>query len=245
MLKLTGFRLLTGYTYTHVFSVSIMVLILYVVFPFSQLRAQNALPFSENWESGSFGTNGWAISGSSENCTLINEGLNSNWSLALSLPDGLTVGDSVAVQSPWLDATGIGNELLVFRFDYKLLNADSTRWPLLKVYADAGNGWKKLYELTYNASLDWRELKADLSMAKGHQVRLMWVAMKDTVNTEGQWFVDNIVLQVPAATTVFNLAGTAVNQPDNYKVDLRWGKPGVDPLSGQFADSVLRNCLKI
>ena len=239
MLKFTRFRLLTGYTFTHAFCVFIMVLILHVVFPFSQLQAQNSLPFTENWESGSFETNGWTVSGSSGHCTLINEGLNSNWSLALSLPDELSVGDSVAVETPWLDATGIGNELLVFRFDYKLLNADSTRWPLLRVYADAGSGWKKLYELTYDASLDWRELKADLSMAKGHQVRLMWVAMKETVNAEGQWFVDNIVLQVPAATTVFNLSGTAVNQPDDYKVDLRWGKPGVNPLSGSFADSVL------
>ncbi|MDD2962422.1 MAG: T9SS type A sorting domain-containing protein [Bacteroidales bacterium] len=202
--------------------------------------AQTPIPFTETWESGSFETNGWTVSQGSGQCAVVNQGSpGSNWSAGFTLAAGVPAGDSVALLSPWIDAQQATDGLLVLAFDYKLLNPDSTQWPLLKMYGDAGNGWVKLYELTYDASLDWRELKADLPMAKGQQVRLMWVAAKESDTAAGQWFIDNISLAQPQSTPVINLAAWAINQPEAYKAELNWNKPVVNPLAEPLRDSTL------
>ncbi|MCE1169424.1 MAG: T9SS type A sorting domain-containing protein [Sphingobacteriia bacterium] len=206
---------------------------------FSSIHAQSSIPFVETWESGSFEGNGWLIKQGEGQCTIANQGLNSNRSVFFNLPIGTATGDSTTIQSPWLDATGVIDGLLVFKFDYKLVNPDSTKWPLMKVYCDYGQGWTKLHELTYNASLDWRELKSNLADAKGHKVRLMWVAMKESDNAVGQWYIDNIKVEVPGSITLFGLNGTVFNQPDDYKAVLNWNKPMVYNFGGAFSDSLI------
>lgn len=220
--------------------VSLGVILLLTSFSFfSSIHAQSSFPFVETWESGSFEGNGWLIKQGEGQCAIANQGSNSNRSVLFNLPIGTATGDSTTMQSPWLDATGVIEGLLVFKFDYKLVNPDSTKWPIMKVYCDYGMGWIKLYELTYNASLDWRELKSNLADAKGHKVRFMWVAVKESDDAVGQWYIDNIKVEVPGSITLFKLNGTTVNQPDDYKAVLNWNKPMVFNLGGAFSDSLI------
>ncbi len=211
-----------------------MQLLLLCIFCPIVSHAQTSLPFSETWESGQFSTHGWAVTQGSGQCLITNEGISGGKAVKLGHLSSQTGIDSVVLQTPLLDATNVAEGILLFRFGYKLMNPDSTKWPLLKVYCDAGAGWERLYELTYNASYDWRELKTHLTMAVGHQFRLMWVASREADSVNGQWLIDNITISGPSDKPFFPLTAVAENSVDQYQAKLNWQKPQVNGTTGAF-----------
>ncbi|HBZ66315.1 MAG TPA: hypothetical protein DEO70_05705 [Bacteroidales bacterium] len=216
-----------------------LILIFLVIFCATQSYAQTTLPFSETWESGQFTTHGWAVNQGSGQCLIVDEGIGGGKAVKTGHLATQTGNDSVVLQTPLLDATNVAEGILLFRFGYKLMNPDSTRWPLLKVYCDAGAGWEKLYELTYNASYDWRELKTHLAMAVGHQFRLMWVACREADSVNGQWLIDNISISGPSDKPFFPLTAVAENSVSQYQTKLNWEKPQVNGTTGALSHDTI------
>lgn len=188
--------------------------------------AQQALPFTETWESGSFATQGWTPDAGGG--VLAVEAGGTAGSLALKL--GHTEGGGLqpaSLVSGWMDASGVSPQrLLYFRFDFRFENPAKTEWELLKVYCESGNGWEEVFVNSSDGSFGWRELKVDLEAGKGGPFRLKFEAVRETDSAHGLWYIDNIQVYTDEGSMYFPLQLTANPNPaPEYGISLNWQEP--------------------
>ena len=202
------------------------------------MNAQTFL--KEDWSSGQFSTNQWTTNSGNGFISISDEG--TAYSKAVSMGYNSTQQgiDSVTLTTKWYDASSITKGILLFKFNYRLLNPDTTRWPLLKIYCDNGTGWQKLYEMTFDSTMNWQEIKTSLEIAKGHQFRLMWVAAREADTAYGTWLIDDIVVDAPSNETYFPLIASHDTTSNNHEVKLKWQSPRKSNSTTALTDSTLK-----
>ncbi len=215
-------------------------LFLVALFQLSYITMNAQTFLKEDWSSGQFSTNQWTTNSGNGFITISDEG--TAYSKAVSMGHNSTQQgiDSVTLTTKWYDASGITKGILLFKFNYRLLNPDTTRWPLLKIYCDNGTGWQKLYEMTFDSTMNWQEIKTSLEVAKGHQFRLMWVAAREADTAYGTWLIDDIVVEAPSNETYFPLNASHDSTSNSHKVKLKWQSPRQSNLTDALSDSTIK-----
>ncbi|PKP15967.1 MAG: hypothetical protein CVU06_15565, partial [Bacteroidetes bacterium HGW-Bacteroidetes-22] len=198
------------------------------LFPFG-LYAQTSLPFSETWESGQFTTHGWAVNQGSGQCLIVDEGISGGKAVKLGHLSSQAGTDPVILDSPPIDATNWQPGILYFSFNYSLINPDTTKWPLLRILYNTGEGWVQLFELGNDTSYGYREFKTDLLEAHGKVFSLRFEAIRQADSVNGRWLIDNINLHGQGGI-LFNLNGQADTKKNNneYGIHLSWNQPVFD-----------------
>ena len=215
-----------------------LLLFLSLLLSATGLLGQATLPFSEDWESGTFVTNGWAANNGDGFANAMANGVNG--SLALNFGHAIPrLGNApTTIESPWIDATEAKSGLLYFSFEYAFLNADSTRWEMLQVYCDTGSGWQLVIELSYFASLDWRTYTTHLQQAMGTNFRLKFQVLAESESASGTWLVDNI--NVWSSSKVdFTVESTVnANPVTGLGIGLTWNEPASNSAVSYATDTL-------
>lgn len=214
------------------------ILFLSLLFITSSTLAQTSLPFSENWESGTFSTHGWTTNSGNGYITLGPGGTSNSTAVNLGHESTQSGINPVVLDSPILDGTYTTSGLLTFSFDYRFDNPDSTRWHYLKVYCNTGQDWELLHEFSFHASFGWKEFKTHLGMAYGKNFRIRFASAREADTAYGSWYLDNIVI-TGAETPSFPLQTIAKTEnPENLGVHVLWKNPVSNSNTNYTRDSI-------
>ena len=157
------------------------------------------LPFVENWNMGSFDPNlwdadpFWSIEGSAGNPepsakftahlfdTNYHRPLISNW---------INCRDHPGTMDPYVDGD------LWLEFDIKLDNNIMSGNELLTVQLSDSIEWETIHEFSNSSgSFDWQFNKIDITgQAKGHMIRIAFVAEGENAIDINSWYIDNIMV---------------------------------------------------
>ena len=150
------------------------------------------LPFTENWDSGSFSTNGWTFEPSQGNWAIKDIGnpapsASFGWSPS-------TQNYSFTLISPTIDATQITTELRL-QFDLMLDDYSNSGAEYLKVYVWNGGSWVLLASFDNSADIPWITKQFDITEhALGKLTKIKFEASGESTFDIDYWYVDNIQL---------------------------------------------------
>jgi len=147
--------------------------------------AQADVLFSENWNNGSFGHNGWTAQG---NWGISYGRAQYSWSYATNYSANLT--------STILDTSGY--EDVTLAFDLYLDNWSRQTMEQLTVKVYDGDAWQQVANYTnqssYSGDIPWTHVSLDISDYINEDLRLRFTAHGRNSYNINDWRIDNIVL---------------------------------------------------
>ncbi len=156
--------------------------------PVPRSPLNNTLPFTEDWESQSFTTNNWSISGNEWVIDTING--NGGSSAKFEGSSGLT-NYNAELTSDWIDSVNTGRIFVLFDVMLTDIAETGTEWFYLEVYN--GSQWKKIDSLSNTGSFLWESKQYEISeLVKYKTFKIRFETKgQQSANIDG-WFVDNI-----------------------------------------------------
>lgn len=191
-----------------------------------KLPAGTPLPFAENWNSGSFSTNGWTFEPAQGNWNISSTG---NPEPSASFGSQPTLTDyNRSVFSPVIDATQITHPVKL-AFDLQLDDDSNSHTEFLKVYVWDGNEWALIGNFVNNGDIEWTtEIYNITELVQGKLFRIRFEATGENTSNIEAWHIDNILV-------------TELNQTGNPEItlnlsDLFFLVPSFtsDPISAPF-----------
>ncbi|MCX6250209.1 MAG: T9SS type A sorting domain-containing protein [Bacteroidetes bacterium] len=183
------------------------------------------LPFTENWESGSFLTNGWSF-----------PYMQGNWTISSSqgdpLPTAIFTGTPsqtnyiYALQSPWLDAQSFTCDKIYLDFDLKLDCINPTNNELFRVFLDVDTNSFSYLTVSNSGNIGWNHHRILMTPAKKKLFRLRFVASGLNAGNISGWMIDNIAVTrecKPAKQLTANVTGNCTGS--HCIVGLTWQSP--------------------
>jgi hypothetical protein len=158
-------------------------------------------PFTEDWSSGDFETNGWTFEPTIGNWLINTDAGNPAPSAEFNFSP-LVSNYSYALISPQIDARSI-TENLMLNFDIYLFNSYSTGTEKLRVDIWNGSEWCEIKEFTNANHIPWTMNAIDITQyAAGKFTKVRLVAHgQNTINIEN-WRIDNIRFDLAPAIAV-------------------------------------------
>jgi len=175
-----------------------------------------SLPFTENWDQGTFAYNNWVHSGN----WVINAGVGNPAPTADydGLPFRSNYNDTL--QSVTFDATEYNCAAIYLDYDFELLDRNQTGAEYLTVEIHVDSAWKPLSEYSNKGDKPWRSVHLELNHTAGKKFQIRFRAHGVHSQDILHWFVDNISLYAVCRPPI-NLTYTA----SHYAVNLSWQPP--------------------
>ncbi len=151
-----------------------------------------ALPFTENWDSGSFSTNGWTFAPSQGNWAMSTMGnpapaAQFGWSPS-------TQNYSFTLISPTIDATQITTELRL-QFDLMLDDYSNSGAEYLKVYVWNGSNWVLIDSFSNSGDIPWSTKLYNIStFVQGQITQVRFETTGENTSNIDAWYIDDIRL---------------------------------------------------
>jgi hypothetical protein len=169
-------------------------------------------PFSEDWSSGDFETNGWTFEPTIGNWLINTDAGNPAPSAEFNFSP-LVSNYSYALISPQIDARSI-TENLMLNFDIYLFNSYLTGTEKLRVDIWNGSEWCEIDEFSNSTHLLWTRKVIDVTQfAAGQFTKVRFVAYgQNSINIEN-WRIDNIHFDLVPSIALSNSFFWAILNP--------------------------------
>jgi len=174
--------------------------------------SRTLLPFTEDWSSYSFATNGWTFDPESSTCWVIQQNFGNPLPTAefnyYALPFGAY---ETSLVSPSLDATALTGNNLILKYNYYKDSPGSWTTDSMAVEINNGSGWQRLSVYGGGDGDQWIIGSANISsFAVGNNFQIRFRCFGPT-DAHYKWRMDNIqIYQAPAG--IGNIAGTITKQ---------------------------------
>lgn len=215
-----------------------LLLFLSLLLSATGLWAQATLPFAENWESGTFVTNGWTVNNGDGFANAMANGVNG--SLALNFGHAIPrLGNAPAsIVSPLIQIPNSSTGQLSLSFDYLFQNPAATKWELLSVFIDKGNGWQFIFEFSHIESYSWQFYKTIINCDPGQSIRLKLMVQPLNDEAFGYFCIDNVAIESLGENTVdFNITTVVQSATQPIGISSKWSTPQIKPTNSFKIDS--------
>jgi hypothetical protein len=198
------------------------------------------LPFTEDWDQGTFSYQDWTLSPDTGNWSISNIYGNPSPSAEFSW-NPLRTNYSYALVSPVLDATEVACSNIWLNFDCRLIDHNSTGNEKMDVEVFYNNSWHGIAEFTNTGTTYWVPVHLDLSPVKGNAFSLRFRASGKNSNDIVSWDIDNINIYAvckPPENLSASLSGENVVLnwsspvcPDGYPLHEGFEEPTFPPVN--------------
>lgn len=149
------------------------------------------LPFTEDWSSASFETNGWVSD--CDNWTINNQQGNPGSTAEFTWDPHLQNNYSCALTSDVMNGSQLYVGQIYLDLDIRLDNRNSTGDEVLNVEVFNGTSWDSLISFSNSSSFDWESYHIDITeQARGNNFQIRYRATGQNSFDVLSWFVDNI-----------------------------------------------------
>ncbi|NOY51180.1 MAG: T9SS type A sorting domain-containing protein [Chlorobi bacterium] len=149
------------------------------------------LPFLEDWSSGYFETNNWAIS--SNNWIINNETGNEAPSAEFRHIPMAGQGFSGEMESDFFNAENSIVGKIKLQFETQVDNKSASESEFLYVDVFDGENWKQLAKILNYEIPDWKQFTFDITdIAIGHNFKIRFKVQVTDLSDSLSWFIDNI-----------------------------------------------------
>ena len=149
-----------------------------------------AMPFFEDWESLSFTTNNWEVSGNEWRIDSATG--NSGASAMFDGSAGLTNYNS-ELTCDWIDSVNIGTIRLSFDLMLTDINATGTERLFVEVLSDSA--WKAIDSVVNNGNISWENRTYNITrLVKYNNFKIRFRASGANTGNISGWFIDNVEL---------------------------------------------------
>ena len=158
------------------------------------VRQDYNLPFTENWNSGAYETQGWTFDNFIENWQLWQSGSEAYVRFMYS---PRTYNYTSSLISPLINIAGAGNLSLSFDFSASTYLTNGTEH--FKVFVLNNGNWVQVASYANTAEIDLQTLTFELGTLQGSQTRIRFEASGQDTDRINHWVIDNIVLQTASS----------------------------------------------
>ncbi len=212
----------------YILFMTVLFTLAFSVKPLSLIAANDTIaefPFTEDWSSGSFATNGWTFPWGQGNWA-ISTGTGNPFPCAEFTGHPSNSNYIYALESPVFDARGLTCDELYLGFDMELDGINYTGMEKLKVTLITDTTEFVLYTYANSDPITWRPEMLNIRRGAGHFFKVRFTAYGSLSTNISNWRIDNITVlrkcKKPSDLYSWSTGDCGVN---NCYTTLVWSSP--------------------